>query len=230
MMVSRPRLILLGIFVAAMVAGETNVASREIHVSQTGGDSGCGSKDDPFRTINEAAAIAKAGDCVIVHSGTYREWVKPVRGGTGDDERITYRAALGEKVFVKGSERITSWTQHRDGVWKAELSNSMFGDYNPYALQVSGGWLNYGKWHHRGDVYLNGEAFYEKQTAEEVEQAERSWHCQVGDQTTTIVANFGTANPNTEVAEVNVRESLFMPEITGLKYITVDGFRFDTFE
>jgi alpha-N-arabinofuranosidase len=106
------------------------------------------------------------------------------------------------------------------------LPNSFFGDYNPYALQVSGGWLNYGQWHHRGDVYFNGEAFYERQTVEEVRGTERTWHCQVSDDVTTIRANFGQANPNEELTEINVRESLFMPVVTGLKYITVDGFHF----
>ncbi len=43
---------------------------------------------------------------------------------------------------------------------------------------------------------------------------------------TTIRANFGKANPNTELTEINVRESIFMPEITGLRYITVDGLHF----
>jgi hypothetical protein len=106
------------------------------------------------------------------------------------------------------------------------LPNRFFGDYNPYALQVSGGWLNYGQWHHRGDVYLNGEAFREKQTAEELTGEERTWHCRVEGDTTAIRANFGPANPNLELTEINVRESLFMPEVTGLRYITVDGFHF----
>ncbi|MBN1509209.1 MAG: right-handed parallel beta-helix repeat-containing protein [Sedimentisphaerales bacterium] len=198
----------------------------ELHVSEVGDDSAAGSPARPYLTISKAASVAEPGDTVLVHAGTYREWVRPVRGGADDDKRITYRAAPGEEVFIKGSERITTWRQEADSVWKVELPDSFFGGYNPYALTVSGGWLNYGQWHHRGDVYLNGEAFYEKQTAQEVAQAERTWHCQVDGDVTTIRANFGKANPNTELAEINVRECLFMPEITGLKYITVDGFHF----
>ena len=204
----------------------SNVAAREIHVAKTGSDSASGGRENPYLTISQAASVAQPGDTVTVHAGTYREWVKPARGGTGEDERIIYRAAPGEKVIIKGSERMTSWKSQGGGVWTVELPNAFFGDYNPYALQVSGGWLNYGQWHHRGDVYLNGEALYEKQTAEEVDKAEQSWHCQVVDGKTVIRANFGPANPNTELAEINVRESLFMPEITGLKYITIDGLHF----
>jgi hypothetical protein len=195
-------------------------------VSKTGIDSNSGSQANPYLTISKAAFVAQPGDTVTVHAGTYREWVKPPRSGAGEDKRITYRAAPDEKVVIKGSEWITSWIRQDDGVWKVELPNAFFGDYNPYSLKVSGGWLNYGHWHHRGDVYLNGEAFYEKQTTEEVNQTEQSWHCHAGDEVTVIRANFGKANPNTELVEINVRESLFMPVITGLKYITVDGFHF----
>jgi len=216
----------IAVCVFSVASGGSDVWAREIHVAKTGSDSAAGSQTRPYITINKAASVAQRGDTVIVHTGTYREWVKPVRSGTGESKRITYRAAPGEKIVIKGSERITSWTRQAASVWKVELPNSFFGEYNPYALKVSGGWLNYGKWHHRGDVYLNGEAYYEKETAQEVAEAKHTWHCQVDDELTTIRANFGRANPNTELTEINVRESLFMPEITGLKYITVDGFHF----
>jgi len=207
-----------------IASGASDVTAREIHVVTTGSDSGSGNQSSPYLTINKAASVAQPGDTVTVHAGTYREWVKPVRGGTGEEKRITYRAAPGEKVIVKGSERITSWVKEGDGVWKVELPNRFFGDYNPFELNLSGGWLHYGEWHHRGDVYLNGEAFYEQKTPEAVKEQMQSWCCEADAQTTTIWANFGEANPNEDLAEINVRESVFMPETTGLDYITVDGF------
>ena len=84
---------------------------------------------------------------------------------------------------------------------RAELPNAFFGTYNPSALQLSGGWLNYGQWHHRGDVYLNGEAYREQQTPEAVATTPQSWHCRVADGRTTILTNFGDADPNRESAE-----------------------------
>jgi alpha-N-arabinofuranosidase len=213
------------VFIGA-IFGSEGISAREIHVSKGGSDSASGSHARPYLTINKAASIAQPGDTVIIHAGTYREWVKPIHGGTDDSKRITYRAAPGEEILIKGSERITSWTHQAGGVWKVELPKSLFGEYNPYALTVSGGWLNYGQWHHRGDVYLNGEAFYERKTAQELIKAEHTWFCRVDENVTSIWANFGEANPNTELTEINARESLFMPEITGLKYITVDGLHF----
>jgi len=218
---------LLSVALITIAWGAGGLLAREIHVAKTGSDSASGSETQPYLTIVRAASLAQPGDTVIVHAGTYRQWVRPARGGTDENKRIVYRAAPGEQVFVKGSEQVTSWTPEPGGVWRVELPNSFFGDYNPYVLTVSGGWLDYGKWHHRGDVYLNGEAFYEKQTAQELVGAERTWFGQVDGDVTTIRANFGKANPNTELTEINVRESIFMPETTGLRYITVDGFHFE---
>ena len=172
MRLTTPTISRLACFATLLFSGALCASAREIHVAKTGDDSGNGSQERPYLTIAKASEVAQPGDVITVHAGTYREWVKPVRGGDGENNRITYRAAPGEEATIKGSERIASWTREGDGVWKVELPNAYFGDYNPYALNVSGGWLNYGQWHHRGDVYLNGEAFYEKQTVEEVQAAE----------------------------------------------------------
>ncbi|MBE3133265.1 MAG: DUF1565 domain-containing protein, partial [Acidobacteria bacterium] len=138
---------------AAVWVCAATASAREIHVATTGDDAAAGDQACPYLTLGKAAAVAQPADTVTVHAGTYREWVKPARGGTGEQNRITYRAAAGEEVLVKGSERITSWVPEGDGVWKAELPETFFGGYNPYALALSGGWLEYGQWHHRGDVY-----------------------------------------------------------------------------
>jgi hypothetical protein len=201
--------------------------AREFHVATNGSDAAGGGAADPFLTINRAAAVAQPGDIVTVHAGTYREWVKPPRGGTGEEARIVYRAAPSETVAIKGSERITNWVGEANGVWKAEVPNTLFGDYNPFALNLSGRWLHYGAEHHRGDVYLNGEAFYETKTPEEVAARKGTWHAQMEGNKTVIRAHFGNTNPNLELTEINVRESVFMPTLTGLSYITVEGFHLE---
>src|SRR3954470_24276082 len=101
------------------------------HVATSGSDTADGSAERPFRTINRAAGMARAGDTVVVHAGEYREWVKPRHGGLSDARRITYQAAADEHVVIKGSERITDWTPDGGTVWKATVPNALFGDFNP---------------------------------------------------------------------------------------------------
>jgi len=223
-MISNSWRVALAASLAAMVLHLPEAWAREIHVTKTGNDALAGSLESPYLTVGKAAAVAQPGDTVTVHAGTYREWVKPARGGRDEASRITYRAAPGEEVFLKGSEQITSWQQQEDGVWRVELPNGFFGDYNPYALNISGGWLLYGQWLHRGDVYLDGEALRERKAPEDVRQQTLTWCCRAGEKSTAIWANFGKANPNTQLAEINVRQCVFMPEKTGLKYITLRGF------
>ncbi|MDR2379614.1 MAG: right-handed parallel beta-helix repeat-containing protein, partial [Bifidobacteriaceae bacterium] len=149
----------------------------EYHVAKFGSDRASGGAADPFLTINQAARVAAAGDEVVVHEGVYREWVKPRRGGSGDARRITYRAAEGQHVAIKGSEQVVGWVRQTPdavgaptsdragGVWVAKLPNSLFGDFNPYAERLRGDWLvrpvGAEAPKHLGDVYLNGRSFFE---------------------------------------------------------------------
>ena len=108
------------------------VNGKEYHVSKQGNDNNPGSKTAPFKTISKAATIALAGDIITVHEGTYRERVNPLNGGLNDQQRITYRAAQGEVVWIKGSEVINNWKRYKGDVWKVSIANSFFGDFNPY--------------------------------------------------------------------------------------------------
>ncbi|WP_434693961.1 DUF1565 domain-containing protein [Hungatella sp. SB206] len=223
---------------------------REYHVAVTGCDFEDGTKDHPFRTISKAALLAMPGDRVIVHEGEYREWVKPAQGGTSSVSRITYEAAQGERVVIKGSEQITCWEPVEGSLWKAVLPNSFFGTYNPYKEVLGGDWFIYPNDNslHAGDVYLNGKSFYEAKSLEEVknpvirtegvnppwtrhpepilhpEDTMYQWYAETDQETTVIYANFQGVNPNEELTEINVRKCCFYPEKTGLNYITVCGF------
>lgn len=221
------------------------------HVSPTGSDQSAGSKTEPFRTINHAAQIAIAGDTVLVHAGEYREWVKPRNGGLSEARRITYAAADGEHVVIKGSERVTGWQQEDGDVWRATIDNSLFNDHNPFALEVEGDWvvrpIAPTPRKHLGDVYLNGDSFYEANTKGEVGKPQRHqtvvddrtglvvpvddpnrtlcvWYAEVDTDTTSIWANFQGADPNAELVEINVRRSVFYPTANHVDYITVRGF------
>jgi hypothetical protein len=52
----------------------------------------------------------------------------------------------------------------------------------------------------------------------------RLWYAQVGDSATTVWAQFPGVNPNAELVEINVRQTVFYPDRPGRDYITVRGF------
>ena len=89
--------------------------ATEYHVAKTGSDQNDGSAASPFLTINKAAMILKPGDVVTVHEGVYREWVQPRNSGADTYSRITYQAAEGEEVWIKGSEVVTGWKKDGKG-------------------------------------------------------------------------------------------------------------------
>lgn len=214
------------------------VAAREYHVSVKGNDSNAGSASTPFRTVSKAAQIAIPGDEIIVHAGTYREWINPARGGESDSKRIVYRAAPGESVELKGSEIVTGWKKEKEGVWKVTIPNSFFGSYNPYQDSVYGDWFSrQGRIHHTGEVFLNGKSLYEKETLGKVLDpvinrniadttgSTYTWYCESNNNNTTIWANFHRFNPNNELTEISARRTVFYPDKPGINYITISGFR-----
>jgi hypothetical protein len=213
------------------------VYGKEYHVSVKGNDLNSGAETAPFKTIQQAAQTAYAGDVITVHAGTYREWVNPPRGGDGEDARIVYRAAPGERVEIKGSEPISSWQKQDNGVWKVTLPVAFFGDYNPYTDLIYGDWFgDHGRIHHTGEVFLNNKSLYEKETLEKVlhpaenpdasdkEGATYTWYCESENGEVTIWANFHNYNPNKELVEISVRRTCFYPEKPGVNYLTLQGF------
>lgn len=143
-------------------------------------DKGSGTRARPFRTINHAAQVLQPGERVVIASGIYRECVRPARGGTGPDKMISYEAAPGATVIVKGSEALTNdWQPATVAVrgrgsaeatpvhaWRHALAGAMFPDaYNPFSLaSVPGDWswldtrrVDMGPYfRRRGLVFLDG--------------------------------------------------------------------------
>lgn len=167
------------------------------------------------------------GDEVILHEGVYRERVDPPRGGKSDAQRITYRAAAGATVVIKGSELVTGWKWLEQDTWMLVLPNSFFGDFNPFADEIRGDWFKpKERKHHTGAVYLKGHWLTEAASLVEVRHAQGEsarWYARVDDKTTTIWAQFKDADPNRELVEVNARQAVFYPSRPGINYITVKG-------
>ncbi|MDQ4080919.1 MAG: DUF1565 domain-containing protein, partial [Gemmatimonadota bacterium] len=95
-------LLTLGVFSCAVARVEgtppPRAASGTYYVAATGSDTNPGTRAAPFRTIQRAADLVKAGDVVIVEDGTYTDHdrdgaVLRVRRGGTPTERVVFRAA-----------------------------------------------------------------------------------------------------------------------------------------
>jgi alpha-N-arabinofuranosidase len=206
----------------------TLAQARTFHVSVKGNDASPGSESAPLRTIQHAADLAQPGDVIRVHAGIYRERVSPPRGGTSEVNRIVYEAAPGETVVISGSEEAKSWERVQGDVWKTTLPNSFFGSFNPYSDLIQGDWFNpLGRKHHTGAVYLDGHWLAEAASLDDVmrpAEHDALWFGEVDAENTTIWAQFKGVGPNRQNVEINVRQTVFYPERTGIDYITVRGF------
>ena len=226
--------------------------STIIHVATTGSDDAPGTEERPLRTIDRAARLAMPGDTVRVHEGTYRERIDPRRGGLSDRRRITYEAAPGERVVLKGSEAVTDWSDQGGGVWRTDIPDAVFGSFNPFAAPVEGDWVVepyvFGdEKRHLGDVFIDGVQLYEAPCRDQVfapvrrtsvrdswtgttvpvedpDVTELVWFAEVGAGTTTIWANFGGRAPASSLVEVSVRPTVFWPSEHHIDWITVRGF------
>jgi len=207
----------------------TSIWTKEYHVSPGGSDENDGSVSMPFRTISKAATIAQPGDTITVHEGLYRERVNPLRGGISDSKRILYRAAPGELVYISGSEVVRGWKTVMNDAWTVSVPNDFFGPFNPFNDIISGDWFrDEGRTHHTGCVYVNGHWIREAAKKEDVLRPagkKALWFAVVGEKETTIWAQFLDGDdPNDQITEVNVRQTVFYPEKPGMDYITVRGF------
>ena len=221
-------LALTAIFLINIESGAL-ASNKTYHVSVNGSDAGDGTSSKPFKTISAASKVAMPGDVITVHEGIYREQITPPRGGNSDAERITYQAAAGEKVDIRGSEIIKGWKKLENDTWVVKIPNSFFGKFNPYSDLIRGDWFsNKGREHHTGCVYLNGDWLMEAAKQEKVmnsaDPANPLWYGKVEGETTTIWAQFIKADPNQGQVEINVRQTVFYPDKPFVSYITVRGF------
>ena len=141
-------------------------------------DNGPGTQERPFRTIGRAAQVLQPGERVVIAEGVYRECVRPARGGSGPEAMISYEAAAGAKVVIKGSAVVKDWrpgegwnygfdpaTGKPVKAWELRLDTALFHGYNPFEVDnVIGNryWIDYAKdnmatyFRRRGIVFVDG--------------------------------------------------------------------------
>ncbi|MCR5093384.1 MAG: right-handed parallel beta-helix repeat-containing protein [Lachnospiraceae bacterium] len=207
----------------------------EYYVNAAAKCDGDGSRERPYRYINDAAKVAGAGDEVIVAPGIYREYVNPVHGGT-KEAPVVYRSEKPLGAVITGAELLTGWKKYKGQVWTTSVDNGIFGAYHPYTAFVYGDWYFSDIIRHTGSIFLNDLAMYEVMSLKEcmsaaadefawnAEESKFKWYTEQDGNRTVFYANFRGKDPNKEKVEFTVRRNCFMPEKEHVDYITVRGF------
>lgn len=207
-------------------------------------DGNDGSAARPFKTIGRAAEVLMPGEQVTVRAGIYRERVSPARGGESPEKMISYKAAEGETVVIKGSDLwspvwIPTKYIHRDmtGIdsWQAELRGSQFEGANVFCLQ--NGRMD-AQWGYndefelcRGMIFFGGRKLLQVSEYTQLNTFENftgsfpgAFWMEENGMTVHLVLADGS-DPNGKTFEITVREQVFAPKERYLNYIRVSGFR-----
>ncbi len=90
---------------------------KTYHVAKTSNasDDNPGTEQKPFKTLNKAGSVVKAGDTVIVHDGVYRETLVVKADGTATSP-IVFKAAEGEKPIISAAEEINTFVDYGENM------------------------------------------------------------------------------------------------------------------
>ncbi len=219
-------------------------------------DTNNGSFNYPLKTINKAAQLVQKGERVLIYSGVYRETIFPKNGGTGTDKMISYEAAPGENVIIKGSEVFKGkWEQRKvytdiikdttltytwsRKTWLATIPNSFFeNDYFPFQLpnilpieHTLMPWAKLVKnippyTSTRGLIFQNGQRLKQLEHYGDVVRVPGSFWVDV-DKKTVHIHSFDSGDPNKSLIEIATKKHLFKPQAIGLNYIQIRGLTFE---
>ena len=114
------------------IFGVADVRANTYYVAQSpkAADSNPGTEAAPWKTISRAAAARELqpGDTVVIHAGVYREHIE-VKVSGEPARPITFAAAPGNRVVVKGSEMVRGpWTRLTGNATRKEPYPNAFAD------------------------------------------------------------------------------------------------------
>lgn len=96
----KPSILFILLICISAALGQTNAS---FYVATTGNDSNPGTLAAPWRTIQHAADIARAGSTVYVRGGIYEELVNVKASGNSSDGFITFRSYPNETAILDAS-------------------------------------------------------------------------------------------------------------------------------
>lgn len=103
----------------------SNIAlAKNYFVSPDGLDSGKGSVQEPFKTIQHAAFVMKPGDTCFIMQGIYRETIVPLTGGS-EERPVVYTRYGNDRVAVTGTDQVKNWKPYKNGIYKAYMPHKV---------------------------------------------------------------------------------------------------------
>lgn len=199
------------------------------HVAQgnpKASDDNPGTPDLPLRTIGKAGSVVVMGDTVVISTGTYREEIGLLSNGHMYYPQclITFKAAPGEQVRVRGSDEFAApWSAVAGGLHSARLPDRLFepGAYNPYALSCvvdEPGPVRpaSGKEHPEtlGQIWVDGFPYRQTRSLAELRACEEAFLVSADGR--DLVVHFpGSKPPSGVLIELTVRRGCFAPAFRG---------------
>jgi len=202
-------------------------------------DSNDGTSQRPFRTINRAAQIVKAGERVLVKAGVYRECVQPLHGGNGPEAMVSYEAEPG--ATIRGSSvlpsawQLSSASSSSARIWTLQLPTAQFAADNPFAYENMAEDHVWDKeyWKQfkgtapyvlkRGLVFRDSKRLRQVIRVEDLAGAVDAYWVGEGGKVLQVRLA-GDADPNTALMEATNLKQCFAPAGLGVSYVRVKGF------
>ncbi|WP_343328538.1 T9SS type A sorting domain-containing protein [Polaribacter staleyi] len=101
------------------------VSAKDVYVATNGNDvNGNGTISNPYKTFNKAVSIMSAGDVCIIRGGVYEEELIINKNGTSSNY-LTFKAADGEDVEIRATNKISGWQTHSGNIYKATVNMSI---------------------------------------------------------------------------------------------------------
>ena len=206
-------------------------------------DDNPGTEEAPLLTIQAAAEVVEGAEKVVIKSGIYREWVQPRRGGTGADGMISFEAAPGAEVIIRGSRALDmAWT-HSDvtlsvSVWMAELPASFFKGDHPFAvINTTDADFEHMQWAlgDRGEVphtlrramlFQDGRRLTQLSTSDELPRFPGTFWIDA-EHHALHINPFERKDPGSCTIEATTQQFLFNPLVPGLGFIRLKGLTFE---
>ncbi|MEX0988198.1 MAG: right-handed parallel beta-helix repeat-containing protein [Bacteroidales bacterium] len=131
------------ILLCIILVGTSDLYSKEYYVAPNGDDSGSGSLEQPFKTIQHAVKQLKAGDTCYLRGGRYHEAVHISNLKGLENKQITILPFNNEHVILDGTKEIKSvWNSHKGHIVKTRLNDEIWQLFVGNESMISARWPN----------------------------------------------------------------------------------------